>query len=307
MSEERENDRDLNGDYISVPQASKLIPFSFDGNPRLLREFIEGVEAAHQLVHPNKHGLLLKFVEAKITGEAKERVLARTHRPDWPAVKSILEESYAIKRTLEYYAGTLFNARQNDKETVAQWGARLDLITIDLLRESKLRVERQISADVENREAYIEGGQFLIMELVKGTFVAGLKDERIKYIVKAKSDNESMAQLVEFALQEENEIKSQRFKGLTTDVFDKYKYNYRGEWRNRSNVPISDQSRFRVKQERNEVKKEVNLVETRQCYRCEGWGHLARDCPKTPRLKCNTCGRTGHDARSCRMKQGNRQ
>jgi hypothetical protein len=33
-------------EYISVVQAVKLISKSFDGNPKHLREFCEGVEAA---------------------------------------------------------------------------------------------------------------------------------------------------------------------------------------------------------------------------------------------------------------------
>jgi hypothetical protein len=40
----------------------------------------------------------------------------------------------------------------------------------------------------------------------------GLKDGRIKYIVKAKKEESSLAQLVETALQEESEVKSQKFK-----------------------------------------------------------------------------------------------
>jgi hypothetical protein len=40
-------------DYISVVRAVKLISITFDGNPRKLREFCEGVEAARQVVHPS--------------------------------------------------------------------------------------------------------------------------------------------------------------------------------------------------------------------------------------------------------------
>ena len=52
----------------------------------------------------------------------------------------------------------------------------------------------------------------LIFELVKGTFVAGLRDERIKYVVKTKDEEESLAQIVETALQEECEVRSLRYK-----------------------------------------------------------------------------------------------
>jgi hypothetical protein len=48
---------------------------------------------------------------------------------------------------------------------------------------------------------------------MKGSFVAGLRDDRIKYVVKAKGEENLLAQLVETALQEESEVKSQKFKG----------------------------------------------------------------------------------------------
>jgi hypothetical protein len=65
-------------EFISVVQAVKLIPKSFQGNPKELREFRQGVEAAREVVDPNMYPSLLKFVLSKITGEAKDRLLART-------------------------------------------------------------------------------------------------------------------------------------------------------------------------------------------------------------------------------------
>jgi hypothetical protein len=47
---------------------------------------------------------------------------------------------------------------------------------------------------------------------MKGSFISGLKDNRIKYIAKARED-EHLAQLVEIVLQEKSKIKSQRTKG----------------------------------------------------------------------------------------------
>ena len=48
---------DDESDFISVVQAVKLIPNNFNGNPKQLREFCEGVESARQVVHPNKQPL----------------------------------------------------------------------------------------------------------------------------------------------------------------------------------------------------------------------------------------------------------
>jgi hypothetical protein len=47
---------------------------------------------------------------------------------------------------------------------------------------------------------------------MKGIFVAWLQDERIKMIVKTKGEEGSIAQLIETAIQEECEVKSQKFK-----------------------------------------------------------------------------------------------
>jgi hypothetical protein len=76
--------------------------------------------------------LFLKFIESKITGEAKDRLLARSERDTWAQVKASLEENYAVKRTLEYYGSLLFTAKQNNGETIAQWGSRIDNLGLDL-------------------------------------------------------------------------------------------------------------------------------------------------------------------------------
>jgi hypothetical protein len=189
-----------------VVQAVKLISTTFDCDQRHLREFCEGVEAAGQVVHHAKQPLLLKFIESKITGEAKDRLLARTERNTWEQIRAILEENYAVKRTLEYYASVLFTTKQGVNETVAQWGSRIDKMGLDLMREARTRIEK-INLRV------VEGGTILVSEFMKGSFVAGLKDERIKYTIKAKGEENSLIQLVETALQEESEVKSQKFKG----------------------------------------------------------------------------------------------
>ena len=61
--------------YCSVAEAMKLITHLFDGNKKRLREFIENVDVAFELVHPNKHEILLKFVKTKITGDARSKLI----------------------------------------------------------------------------------------------------------------------------------------------------------------------------------------------------------------------------------------
>ena len=90
--------------YISVPRAMQLIPKQFTGNPVELRDLIQNVEAAYVVVEPAKYSLLFKFVCAKIGGEAKTKLLARTHVNNWEQAKTVLEENYSVRRTLDYYA-----------------------------------------------------------------------------------------------------------------------------------------------------------------------------------------------------------
>ena len=109
--------------YISVLKAVQLIPKSFTGNPVEMREFIQIVEAAYEVVEPLNYSVLFKFVCPKIGGEAKAKILARTHVNNWEQAKAVLEKNY---RTLHYYAHKAFNGKQIPTETVSQWGARID-------------------------------------------------------------------------------------------------------------------------------------------------------------------------------------
>jgi hypothetical protein len=62
-----------------------------------------------------------------------------------------------------------------------------------LRRETRARIE---SLQVrEGGQNYSEGAMKLIFELVTGIFVAGVRDERIRYDVKTKGEEKSLAQM----------------------------------------------------------------------------------------------------------------
>jgi len=44
----------------------------------------------------------------------------------WELVKAILEENYATRRTLDYYARKICSARQGKNENIASWGNKID-------------------------------------------------------------------------------------------------------------------------------------------------------------------------------------
>ena len=125
--------------YCSVAEAMKLITHPFDGDKKRLREFIENVDVAFELVHPNKHDILLKFVKTKITGDARSKLILRDLTHTWALVKVILEENYALRRTLDFYACRNFSARQEKGENDASWGIRNNEMQTEL-REAVRRV-----------------------------------------------------------------------------------------------------------------------------------------------------------------------
>ena len=114
--------------YCSISEAMKLIAHPFDGDKRKLREFIENADV-FELVDPSKHEIVLKFVKAKITGDARSKLMVRDLTHSWELVKAILEENYATRRMLDYYACKMFSARQKKNESIASWGNKIDGVT----------------------------------------------------------------------------------------------------------------------------------------------------------------------------------
>lgn len=88
-------------------------------------------------------------------GDAKDKLLGSVERNTWKRTKRILEENCLVKRTLEYYTGLLFNSRQGSSETVAQWGARLDHLAMELRTDVRQRLH---TLEVRDHEKYVEGG-----------------------------------------------------------------------------------------------------------------------------------------------------
>jgi len=55
----------------------KLRGYPFDGDNKKLREFMENVDVAFEIGHRSKHQILLKFVNTKITGDARSKLVVR--------------------------------------------------------------------------------------------------------------------------------------------------------------------------------------------------------------------------------------
>ena len=95
--------------------------------------------------------------------------MVRDSTHTWALVNGILEENYAIRRTLGFYACKMFSARQEKNESIASWGSRIDEMHTEL-REAARRI---------CRPEEILGAVGLICHLGKACFVQGLN--RVSY------------------------------------------------------------------------------------------------------------------------------
>ncbi|PNF23589.1 hypothetical protein B7P43_G13934 [Cryptotermes secundus] len=268
-------------EYISVSDAFKLVAEPFSGDKRKLKEFCENVDAAFGLINPDKYDLFYKYVRTRITGEAKAKLLVRQDADDWASVKAILKEHYATRRTLDFYACAMFNARQAKHETVAAWCSRLD----------------QLSSDF--RDAAIEGATSsemcgitkLVSQLGKACFIQGLANERIQTVVRARNPTH-ITEAAEIGTEEESALLSAKEK-----VHSVSQYNDRSK-----DVRCNNCRRFGHRESQCFLtgrSKEVKVAAPAEkvCNFCNMPGHVAYTCWKKKKRHGNFSGNENRRAR----------
>lgn len=126
-----------------------------------MEEFVDNVTIAFELVNPNEHDQLQKFVKIKITRVSRSKRLVRDVTLMWQNVKQILEEIYGVRRTLDYYACRMFSSRQGASESISSWSSRINTMQLEM-REVAYRI-------YEDEEVILAVG--LINHLAKTCFV----------------------------------------------------------------------------------------------------------------------------------------
>ncbi|XP_049861881.1 uncharacterized protein LOC126355563 [Schistocerca gregaria] len=192
--------------YISVSDALKLLPQPFDGNKFQLIDLLDNCDSAFELVAPEQHNVLLKFIKARIVGAARSKLLVRDLTTTWSDVRATLVENYACKRTLDYFPCKLFASRQERGESIAQWGS-----PIDALHHFRKAIQGVIT------EAELAGSIALVLKLGRAVLIQGLYGDRIKTIERARGESVTLSEAVDIAATEESETASAKGKSTHQD------------------------------------------------------------------------------------------
>lgn len=154
---------------LKVPDAIKDLP-KFDGNPRLLFEFINNVEEILSLlsdIDGTAHGrILLRAIRNKIEGPANE-VLNMYGTPlEWASIKNNLILHYADKRNELSLIRDLHNCKQGSKPLENFYS---EVIEISSAMNNHIQIH-------EKNASVIESKKLLYSEMCLNIFLTGLRE-----------------------------------------------------------------------------------------------------------------------------------
>ena len=113
--------------YYATPDPIKNIS-SFSGNKRETLAWIQEVEETLELFEECRNDpiypQIIRAIKSKITGDAKEIIIAAGNPSNWPDIKEALLNSYGDKRDLTSHIQSLFYVSQG-KNTLNEYYNRI--------------------------------------------------------------------------------------------------------------------------------------------------------------------------------------
>lgn len=180
---------------LRIPDVVKDLP-NFDGNPRLLYDFITNVEEILMFLKGTEHTpygqIILRAIRNKITGTANELLNTYLTRLDWTEIKQNLISAFADKRTETTLIRDLHNIRQSDR-SLEQFHADILEIQAALLNNVLIN---------EKDQKVINSKRELFSEMCLNAFLTGLKEPLGATIRAMRPDNLSTA--LAYCVKEQN-------------------------------------------------------------------------------------------------------
>ncbi|XP_058122484.1 uncharacterized protein LOC131293392 [Anopheles ziemanni] len=165
-----------------TPDSIRYLP-TYEGKKHETRAWIEDVESELQLFDEYKNSAIydqiVRAVKSKITGEAREAIIAAGNVSTWPEIKEVLQNFFDDKRDLASHLQTLFYEKQGNK-TLLEYYDNLKSVS------SKIRA---ITTVTEEYKKSIEGVHHLIGVITLTRFIDGLEGSLSSYVRCSKPKN----------------------------------------------------------------------------------------------------------------------
>lgn len=180
---------------LRVPDAIKDLP-KFDGNPRLLFDFLDNVDEILSLIQVTSgtpYGqLLLRAIRNKIVGDANEILNMYGTSLNWDQIKENLILHYADKRNETSLIRDLHNLKQNN-DSIQKFYSEI----VELLSSMNNHVNIH-----ENDNNVITAKKALFAEMCLNTFLSGLR-EPLGSTIRAMKP-ETLATAYAYCIKEQN-------------------------------------------------------------------------------------------------------
>lgn len=154
---------------LRIPDAIKDVP-TFDGNPRLLFDFINNVEEILSLIpqlndNINYKKVIIRSIRNKIIGQANEALNMYGTAIDWEEIRNNLIVHYSDKRNETTLIRDLHQIRQNQC-TVETFYSEIIEVLSAMINHVKMH---------EKNVTVIEAKLLLYQEMCLNTFLSGLR------------------------------------------------------------------------------------------------------------------------------------
>lgn len=248
----------------------------FNGEFKNLDRFIRAVDLFHGMLDIAEPALFINIVLVKLTDRAQ--VLAREGATynTWDDLKHELKHRFKVPRPEKAVRKALEKLSQGQDQSVRSFATSVE----DTLAEFIAVISPDVGQD--RRFALIEDREAQALEV----FVDGLYG-KLRDWAKAR-DFETLREAVEFALNEEHNVKP----------------------RNQNEGVAQATVKPKVENSKKVVNSQSSYKSTMQCYICKKFGHAQYECSQNVNrsVKCEFCHKQGHTESNCfskRYAQGN--